>query len=212
MKAAILDMDGLMFDTEKIYDFGWKRAGDVFGYPLPYEKRIHLKGANAPIQIVFFQKWFGDDVPFYDIKDECDRYTVEYLNTHEIPLKKGLFELLEALKEKGYKIAVATGSKRCHAPAWWEKTGVAPYLDVTVCGDEVSKGKPDPEIFLTAAEKIGVAIEDCFVLEDSFNGIRSAKTAGATTILIPDMDEPSAEVIPLCDYILEDMTKVIELL
>ena len=137
---------------------------------------------------------------------------VKYFEEHEIPIKKGLFELLNALKEKNYKIAIATSTRRSTAHRWWVKAGIEGYPDVTVCGDEVCIGKPDPAIFICALEKLGVKPSQCLVLEDSFNGIRAAKAAGCSPIMIPDQDQPTEDKRAMCDYVFDSLEQVMDLL
>lgn len=212
MRAVIFDMDGLMFDTEVLYNVAWRAAAGKFGYDLPDEKMACLRGANAKVQIGYFKNWFGDNVPFDEIKSDCRARMVGYLSTHDIPIKKGLFELLDALKERDYKMVVATGTTRINADRWLNKAGVMSYLDGVVGGDEVVYSKPHPEIFLKAAELINVPIEECFVLEDSFNGIRAAAAAGATPVIVPDQDAPPQEIVDLCYRVLNDLSEMIALL
>ena len=212
IKAVIFDMDGLMFDTEVIYKIAWTEAAAKKGYHLSDEQHSYLRGSNGVMQKGHFIKWYGEDVPFDEIKADCRAYMVEYLSSHEIPIKRGLFELLNALKEKGYRIAVATGTQRHNAIRWWKKAGVYDYVDVGVGGDEVLKGKPDPEIFLLTVQRLNLKPEECMVLEDSFNGIRAAKTAGCSPVMIPDLEQPSEEIRNLCDHIFESLDKVIEIL
>ena len=211
MKAAIFDMDGLMFDTEALYNIAWRTAAGKFGYELPDEKMACLRGANATVQIGYFNEWFGD-TPFDEIKQGCRKWMVDYLSSHDIPIKRGLFELLDALKAKDYKIAVATGTTRSNAERWLNKAGVMPYLDGVVGGDEVKYSKPYPDIFLKAAQAMDVPIGECFVLEDSFNGIRAAAAAGATPVMVPDQDAPPKEIIDLCYRVLPSLNEMIELL
>ena len=209
IKAVIFDMDGLMFDTEVVYKIAWTQAAAKRGYHLDDEKHSYLRGSNGVMQKGHFIRWYGGDVPFDEIKADCRAYMVEYLSTHEIPIKAGLFELLNALKEKGYKIAVATGTQRHNAIRWWKKAGVFDYIDVGVGGDEVSKGKPDPEIFLLTVERLGLQAEECMVLEDSFNGIRAEKAAGCSPVMIPDMEQPTEEIRTLCDHVFPSLAEVI---
>ncbi len=212
IKAVIFDMDGLMFDTEVVYKIAWTEAAAKKGYHLDDEKHSYLRGSNGVMQRGHFVRWYGEEVPFDEIKSDCRAYMVEYLSTHEIPIKAGLFELLEELKKRGYKIAVATGTQRHNAIRWWKKAGVYEYIDVGVGGDEVSRGKPDPEIFLKAVEKLGVSAHECIVLEDSFNGIRAAKAAGCSPIMIPDLEQPSDEINALCDHVFASLEQVIGIL
>lgn len=211
-KAVIFDMDGLMFDTEIIYNMAWCHAAGKIGKELTAQQLNCLRGSNGTVQGRHFMDWYGPDVPFDLIKSECRNYMVDYFEEHEIPIKPGLFELLNALKEKGYKIAIATSTRRSIAHSWWVKAGVDAYPDITVCGDEVHVGKPDPAIFIRASEKLDVTPDQCIVLEDSFNGIRAAKAAGCSPIMIPDQDQPTDEIRSMCDHVLDSLEQVIDLL
>ena len=136
----------------------------------------------------------------------------EHITHNPIPMKTGLMDLLTALREQKIPAAVATGTRRVYADDMLARAGLTPYIAAMVCGDEVSACKPDPEIFLKAAALIDVPPSECIVLEDSYNGIRAAHTAGAQPIMIPDTMQPTEEIRALCAHVLPRLDEVIELL
>lgn len=211
VKGVIFDMDGLMFDTERIYGIYWRQVSAELGYPMDDELVKAMCGAVRDFQTKTIRARLGAQVPAEDIVDECKRRTRAYIADHPLPFKAGLTELLSALRERGIPAAVATGTPREPAEDMLVRSGVAPFIDAMVCGDEVAACKPDPEIFLKAAELIGVAPQDCLVLEDSFNGIIAAHAAGAQPIMIPDTMQPTDEIRALCAHVLTRLDEVIDL-
>ena len=123
---------------------------------------------------------------------ECMAMMVEREKT-DLQLKPGAADLLPALKKAGYRLAVASSSPRDMVLTNLGRTGIDSYFDVVVCGDEVSRGKPDPDIFLLAAERLGLLPGDCYVLEDSPNGLLAARAAGCRPVMIPDLVPPAPE-------------------
>ncbi len=212
IKGVIFDMDGLMFDTEKIYGIYWREVSTELGYPMDDALVSQMCGAVRDFQIKAIRARLGDDAPAENIIDECMRRTREHITHNPIPMKAGLTELLTALRERNIPAAVATGTRRVYADDMLARAGLTPYIAAMVCGDEVSACKPDPEIFLKAAALIDVPPSECIVLEDSYNGIRAAHTAGAQPIMIPDTMQPTEEIRALCAHVLPRLDKVIELL
>lgn len=212
IKGVIFDMDGLMFDTERIYGIYWREVSRELGYPMDDELVACMCGATRDFQIRKFVERFGEDVPADDIIEGCHERTRAHVAANPIPLKAGLIELLTALRERGIPAVIATGTARAWADDKLARSGVAEFFDAMVCGDEVAACKPDPEIFLKAAELIGVPPQDCVVLEDSFNGILAAHAAGAQPIMIPDTTQPTDEIRVLCAHVLTRLDEVIELL
>ncbi len=194
IEALIFDMDGLMFDTEILSFACWKTAAAKYGYRITEELFLETLGQTVEKSQEIYQESLGEDFPFEAVKKERFRLGAEYLRTNTVPIKDGLLELLAYLKSHHYKTAVATSSPREIAIPFIEKAGVAKFFDDVVCGDEIINSKPDPEIFLTAALKLGSSPERCMVLEDSESGITAASRAGMKPVLIPDLKEPNAEV------------------
>ena len=120
-----------------------------------------------------------------------------YFRTNGVPVKKGLFELLEALKQEGYRLCVATSTRESTAKEELIDAGILPHFEDLVGGDNIKNGKPAPDIFLEAARRISVEPENCIVFEDSINGIKAAYNAGMKPIMVPDMVEPTEEILPM---------------
>jgi HAD superfamily hydrolase (TIGR01509 family) len=117
--------------------------------------------------------------------------------------------LLDFLKQNNIKMAVATSTSRQSCERMLKKSGAFPYFDEIVCGDDVTNGKPNPEVFLKASEKLGIEPKSCIALEDSINGIKSAYSAGMTAIMVPDFLQPTDEIKPMISILCKDLTEVI---
>ena len=135
-----------------------------------------------------------------------------YIRAHGIEAKDGAEELLRWLKQNGYAVALATATAVDLATAYLEQTGLLPYFDVICSARQVPHGKPAPDIYLYAAAQLGLAPEECIALEDSTNGVRSAAAAGCKTVLVPDLDNPEAEVRSLLYATAENLSAVKALL
>ncbi len=125
-----------------------------------------------------------------------------------VPLKKGLFDLLKYLKEHDYKTIVATSSQRYRVDYIFKLAGLNLYFDDSICGDEVIRGKPDPEIFLKACQKLDVKPSETIVLEDSEAGINAAFNAAIKVICIPDLKYPEPEFAKMTYKIMNNLLEV----
>jgi len=212
IQAVIFDMDGLMFDTERIAYDGYQKASDEMGFPFSIDFYKQMCGLSSSKGRELFNQWYNGSFDYHKAEGICFAYMNSYLTTNPVPLKKGLMELLIYLKDNSYPTAIATSTSRQDALKLWQSSGVHDYFKESVCGDEVQNGKPDPEIFLTAAKKLQKDPSECLVLEDSYNGIRSAYASGAFACMVPDMCEPIPEITQLCSYICDDLLQVIDIL
>lgn len=148
---------------------------------------------------------YGDDFDYDRLCDLKHEYIDKVLPEGYFPAKYGVLEITSRLKENGFRIAVASSSRRGYVEEELKFTGLYDRFEVILCGDNVTKSKPDPQIFLTAAERLGVSPEDCYVLEDSYNGIRAAHAAGMKPIMVPDLLPPDDEMKRLAVYIADDL-------
>ena len=209
LKAAVFDMDGLMFDTERLVYRNWQDMMDERGYDYSIEDFKQTVGRRkAEVQNFYFGK-YGKDFPYWEISEEGKGRYVRYVQEHGIPVKPGLYELLSALREKNYRIALATSTSRQTTELNLKSAKVTDYFDALVCGDDVKNGKPHPEVFLTAASRLAVAPEDCVAFEDSINGIKSAYAAGMETVMVPDFLQPTEEIIPMIGFLLKTLDEYI---
>ncbi len=190
----IFDMDGLMFDTEKISFTAWETAAKQFNYIIDkalFEKTI---GANINKTREIYANHFGESFPFDLIVSERVKISDEIIKTKGVPIKKGLIELINFLDDSKVKKAVATSTSRKRALDLLNRVQIYNCFDYVLCGDEIKNSKPDPEIFLKVADKFQILPNKCVVLEDSEAGIVAAHQAGMMPIMIPDLKEPSEEV------------------
>ena len=190
MKACIFDMDGLMFDTERVFIGAWDYAGEKMGLGKAGFMLERTLGMNTPACEQAWRDEFGEDVDVAAMWRYSREYMNDYYSKYAVSVKPGLYELLTYLKYKGYKLAVASSTKREKVEKHLRDTNVRHYFDVVIGGDMVEKSKPEPEIYLKAAAALGVASAECYALEDSRNGLLSAHAAGCRTIHVPDLWQP----------------------
>lgn len=193
LAAVIFDMDGLMLDTERLARQAWERAFAERGLPIYDEVYYQIIGRTSADSRQVFSQAYALDL---DVIDAIARRKTAFLldaYEREVPVKPGLIELLAWLDARGMPRAVATSTLRELAVHKLGKAGLADGFSVIVCGDEVANGKPAPDIFLRAAQHLGVQPRACAVLEDSEPGIRAARAAGMRAILVPDQAPPSPE-------------------
>lgn len=207
IEGIIFDMDGILFDTERV-SFGiWKKVLKKYGYTMNKEQYISLMGRKHKDSNRLLMKMYGEDFPLKEIRDEKDMDMLKFINENGVPIKSGVFELLDFLSEKGYKAALATSANRERAVDLLEMAGIRDKFTAIVCGDEVIDSKPNPEIFLKAAQSIKADPEKCIVLEDSPAGIEAAYNGGMISINVPDLKEPDEETkrlaYKICDSLLE---------
>lgn len=188
--VAIFDMDGTMFDTERLRMKLIKEASlEVCQKVVPNQLLLESLGLSSVSARELAEKEFGPDYPYEEIRMRADELEMSHVKKHGVPVKKGLIEVLERFKRNEVLLAVATSSKRSIAEEYLQDADVYKYFDVIVCGDEVEKGKPDPEIFLTAASLINCQPESCLIFEDSENGLRAASSAGGLPVYIKDIKD-----------------------
>lgn len=194
IKAVIFDMDGLMFDTEKIGIRTWNKLSEELGYPKLHNLIYTCFGTNHNFKRKYFAEVLGENFP-YDlfVKREIE-ITGQTLKDEGVPHKEGLVELLEYLKNNNIRTAVATSTIYEPAVEHIKDAGVFDYFDAIITGDMTEKGKPHPDIYLKACEKLGVSPSDAMGLEDSYNGVRAIYSAGMKAVMIPDMVEPDDEM------------------
>ncbi len=185
-------MDGLLLDTERVCMRIFKEACEAQNLPFFEEVYLTIIGRNAAGVEAIFRKTYGDDLD--RLHNEWRTRYNAVVKHQAIPVKDGVVELLEWLKEQGLPIAVATSTAKEVAQKKLELAGLSKYFDNLTTGCEVSHGKPDPEIYLLAASRLNVDPTKCIAFEDSNNGVRSAVAANMVTFQIPDLVEPCEEV------------------
>jgi len=191
--AVVLDMDGLMLDTESIYKRAWQNAAAQCGYTLDDNFYLTLIGQPNPACEAALLERYGGDFPMAEFRacwSELWRTDVE---NSGIPTKPGLAELLLFLGEHQVPVAVATSSDQDYATFSLRVAGLEGRFNHIVTGDQVVNGKPAPDIYIESARRLGVATERCIAIEDSDAGVLAANAAGMITVMVPDLKAPSAK-------------------
>ena len=187
IKAVLFDMDGVIFDTEREYLKEWEVIFKKYGYKMKKEIYISVMGRGRKKVKEIFKEKFGEDLPIDKMYIEKDKMLKEAVENNKVPLKEGALELLEFLKENGYKIALATSAKRERVKIQVRHAKIENIFDAIVCSEDITNSKPDPEIFLKAAEKVCVNPENCIVIEDSEAGIKAAFNAKMIGFHVEDL-------------------------
>ena len=202
-KGAIFDMDGLLFDTEKLFDIAWHGVADKHGLTLTQEFFNTSRGTSGDVMLRNLKSYFPTKDPKI-LLNELFENTAE-LTRHQVSLKKGVFEILSFFKENGLKISVASSSPLSMIQNNLQVSKTACYFDVIASGQEVEHAKPSPEVFLLAAKRMGFDARDCYVFEDGIHGVHAGVNAGCTTIMIPDMLKPTQEILNMPVHIYKDL-------
>lgn len=210
IKGAIFDMDGLMIDTEKLYLRFWKQAAADFGYNMEDHHVFAIRSLARKYSVPKLKRFFGEDFPTEEVRQRRTELINAHIEKYGIKTKHGLFQLLDHLKKNNIKLAVATATRRERTLAYLGMINAANYFDAVICGDMIENGKPDPDIYLTAAAQLKLDPHECTAFEDSPNGIKAAFSAGCHTIMIPDMTPPEAELMPMLSGVYDTLDKSID--
>lgn len=208
MKAVIFDMDGLMFDTERLYMQANAKVAEELGLGPVEFMTCRTLGLTSDRVRKEWEREFQEKG--LRLLERREIYIREYYEQNHVPVKDGLKELLLYLKEAGLKTAVASSTGESKVRYLLRDAGIEAYFDVIVCGDMVKRSKPDPQIYLCAADMLDVRAGECFALEDSRNGICSAYTAGCRVIMVPDLWQPDDRAKKMAEKICEDLNEVKE--
>jgi HAD superfamily hydrolase (TIGR01509 family) len=213
LKAVVFDMDGVLTDTEKVYRLCWKKAGMEIGISEEDMNGLcdRIAGGTKATNALIFKEKLGEDFDYLKFRAHVMEEFEEYLRTNGVELKSGVVETLDFLKEKNVKLALATSTDKDRADDKLKRTGIYEYFDERVYGDEIEKGKPYPDIYLKACEKLGVSPSEAAAAEDSINGVISADSAGLYTVMVVDLIKPNDITRERADLICYNITKLKEL-
>lgn len=212
-EAVIFDMDGLMFDTERLGNQIWKKVAKELHIDAPSDMFLRVIGRTKADGKKIMKETIGKEFDYEKVKDKRMEYYYKYIEEHGTPIKKGLIELLDYLDKNNIKKAIASSSYIDVVSFLLKNANIVDRFNVIITGDEVKNGKPNPEIFIKASSKLKIEPSKCLVLEDSNPGIKSANLAGMESILIPDLLKPTEEsrklVLKECSSLL-DVIEILE--
>ncbi|MEQ2579124.1 HAD family hydrolase [Hominiventricola aquisgranensis] len=208
-QAVVFDMDGVIFDTERLVIEFWKEVAKKHNIPNVEHTCIQCLGTNRVRTREIFLENYGADFPFDPYRAEV----TELFNTHykgvPLPTKPGIRELLNYLQEQDIKVGLASSTAQHLVRDEIGTAGLLPYFQTLVCGDMVEHSKPAPDIFLKACEILNADPTKSIAIEDSFNGIRSAHCAGMTPIMVPDQVQPTDEIRTLAFHVMPSLLDVL---
>ena len=203
-RGAIFDMDGLLLDTERLYQESWVEMARTFGQTADPAFPAAVSGTSGEGMREVIRRYYPAVDP-YAFQAGCIARVDGILDEQGPPVKPGAGELLEYLGARGVKLAVASSSGRERILSNLRAARLDRFFNAVVSGQQVERGKPEPDIFLFAAREIGCPPEDCYVFEDSVNGVRAGMAAGCVTVMVPDLAAPPKDlaVSKVCSSLLE---------
>ncbi|MHC2433100.1 HAD family hydrolase [Bradyrhizobium sp. USDA 4451] len=208
--AILLDMDGTLLDTEKVYFDSLVAALNACGYTDDVVALCHsMVGLPGPVCEAMLLDRYGAAFPLAEV-NRTFVVTRDRMFDAGLPLKPGTIELLDGLADR--QTAIVTSSSRRTAERHLTLAGIRDRFDTLLTLDDVTRGKPDPELYLKAAARLGVTPMACIAVEDSNHGVAAAHAAGAITLMVPDMAPPTEETRAKCAAVLPDLNAVLALL
>jgi HAD superfamily hydrolase (TIGR01509 family) len=208
MQLALFDMDGLLFDTERLFLELTKKTEAEIGYRIPYELHLQAIGRSFADVAELFRGHFGPDFPMETFFRRTKERVNEHVRAYGMPVKPGVVELLGALAERGLPRVLASSSPLRLIRESLRAAGMEREFASVTGGDEVERGKPAPDIFLLAARRMEAEPGSCVVFEDSNNGIRAARAAEMRAVMVPDIKPPEDEVRDLAFGVYPDLHAV----
>lgn len=208
LKAVVFDMDGIIFDSERLVIDCWKVVAEKYAIPDIEEACNECLGVNSVETREKFLSRYGQDFPYDEYKNEMSKIYHDNYDGGRLPMKIGVVELLKYLKETDVKVALASSTRTEVVVQQLKDAEILEYFRVIVGGDMVTRSKPQPDIFLKACEELGVAPEESFAIEDSYNGIRAAAAGHLRPLMVPDLMPPTDEMRDLSEAIFDTLLDV----
>lgn len=212
IKGVISDMDGVILDSEKLYVRFWCEAARFYGHPMEQKHALGIRSMNKRFASEKLKGWFGNDFDYDAVRRKRIELMDKYIEENGIEAKSGAKHFLSCVKQKGLKLALATATPPERAERYLKRLDLYKYFDEIVCSSMVSNGKPEPDIYLLASEKLGLKPCECLALEDSHNGIESAGRAGCKTVMVKDLDGPDEEDKPYLYAVADSLAEVEKLI
>jgi len=208
--AVVFDMDGLLFDTEALWQEALLSAAAEGGHEVVDELYRSSIGVRRSQCRNLFLSHFGENFPFDDFHENWRRH-FWLIAENKLALKPGVIELLEVLDQFRLPRAIATSSSRTTVERHLASHSLMDRFDEIICRGDYENGKPAPDPFLKAAERLGIEPRLCLALEDSHIGVQSAAAAGMMTVMVPDLLEPTQDICTLCVFVARDLHQVRDL-
>lgn len=206
--AVIFDMDGVIFDSERLVLSCWEKVGEKYGFQGIREVFMPCIGTNATRTREIVMDYYGEDFPYEKFREEASVLFHERVDCDGLPIKKGVRELLDYLKAQDIPAAVASSTRLEVVADELRQAGLYEYFKIVMGGDQLKRSKPEPDIYLMTCDKMGVVPGRAYAIEDSYNGIRSSYSAGMRPIMVPDMLPATEEMQQKSVAVLDDLLMV----
>lgn len=213
-RAVVFDMDGVITDTEKLYRRFQLEEGKRLGIPedVMIKACERITGGNKYANKKPFEDIVGRGIDYMVYREGVINKLDNHINTYGVELKAGVKEILKYLKDKEIKIGLATSTVKDRAEKYLKDNNIYEYFDELIFGNMVEHGKPAPDIYLKACEKLGVEPCETIAVEDSINGIISAGTAKLYPVMVIDMIMPNDEIKKYAKKIYDEITEIKEII
>ena len=211
MKGVIFDMDGVILDSETISDRTWKMAADECGIEINMELINACRGTNKNDTLAIFRKFYGENFDGEGFLSRTSELFHQIEESEGIPLMHYAKEILEYLKPR-YTLALASSTRGPTVERQLRTAGVIDFFETRTTGDMVEHSKPNPEIYLMACKSVGLEPAECYAIEDSLNGIKSAYAAGLKPVMVIDKIQPTDEIRKMCVAIFDSLEGLKDLL
>ncbi|MDE6846316.1 MAG: HAD family phosphatase [Lachnospiraceae bacterium] len=207
-KAVVFDMDGVIFDSERLVLICWEKIAEKYHVEGITEVMTACIGTTKVKTEEIVSEHYGEDFPYDEFSREASALFHEIADRDGLPVKRGVRELLDYLREQGITMAVASSTRLEVVSQELKQAGLYNYFQVVMGGDQLKRSKPEPDIYLMTCNKLGVQPEHAYAIEDSYNGIRSAYSAGMRPIMVPDILPPTEEMREKSVVVLGDLLQV----
>ncbi len=209
-KAVIFDMDGVIFDSERLVLDCWEKVGEKYHLANIREVFIECIGTNKEKTKEIVHEHYGESFAYDKFAKEASLIFHDVVNSDGLPIKNGVRELLKYLKQNEIPVGLASSTRLAVVEEELKQAELYDYFQTVVGGDQLKRSKPHPDIYLMACEKMKVLPKDAYAIEDSYNGIRAAYGAGMMPVMVPDILPATEEMQKMSVIVLENLLQVKE--
>ncbi len=212
IRGILFDMDGLVLDSEVLYTRFWREAAHSLGYPMTEAQSLGMRSLGKNLGQPYLESLFGPSVDYTTLRNQRIEQMNAWVQTHGIPPKPGIYELLDYLEANGIAAAITSSSPMESIEKHLSAVNLKHRFQKLCSGHDIPNTKPAPDIYLLGAKELGLKPEECLALEDSPTGILSAYRAGCLSVMIPDLDQPGEDTKQLLFAKADSLTDIIDIL